>query len=574
MKNESEAEYAIKLLQMLCEEKTLEPLGGEKTESPHALLFQQASDVAQKIRILRSRAIDSHSEKVDVAEKLKTATRELAEERKQNEQLIASLKHQLRSPVASVVAASKLLAKQLGENPPESFEGLATALAALNLSIEEISLHAADAHVAAAESSRPVELFSFVQRQLLIMGQYATSRETQFHSGIEIPAGIVVQPLVEQFTLLFSYLAKLSLDWSTGPTCLVRGGCRILSPTRVGFSLALGPVRAELDSEASSAEWQLARRKAQAMGGTLGLASIPGGSSFLELQLPLERVDVQTGSLDQAAALEGIQLLLVEDEPFQRKVHQQLAQKLGCHVTTAESTDDALQICAKNPIDVILTDLRMPKRSGIELVRALRQGKAGKKTTRLPVVGFTAGVTPQAREQALGAGMFEVVNKPWDARQLETTLAGAMLAPHASRHPKLVFLHERIPGLLFATPVLDTKVWHSYSSVACAQVELLSHIENLEIQFASDMENILSPPEGESEAVQAGQACFTLAGRAAVTGALQVQARANILEKRYLESIPWQGFLPQIMELARAIQQALSAMQTEAKEMLDAGNGP
>jgi CheY-like chemotaxis protein len=73
---------------------------------------------------------------------------------------------------------------------------------------------------------------------------------------------------------------------------------------------------------------------------------------------------------------------------------------------------------AGRPFDVVLMDLHMPELDGLAATRALRASGL-----RVPVVGLTATVLDDVRQQARDAGLDEVMAKPIDAAQLKALLA-------------------------------------------------------------------------------------------------------------------------------------------------------
>ncbi len=84
-------------------------------------------------------------------------------------------------------------------------------------------------------------------------------------------------------------------------------------------------------------------------------------------------------------------------------------------VLTASSGREALEICAKNDVDIILLDVMMPEMDGFEVCRAL---KSNPKTHHIPVVMVTALDQPSDRVKGLEAGADDFLTKPPDDMQL------------------------------------------------------------------------------------------------------------------------------------------------------------
>ena len=99
-------------------------------------------------------------------------------------------------------------------------------------------------------------------------------------------------------------------------------------------------------------------------------------------------------------------LLLVDDEPFQRRVLREVLRSVGFrHMTEAETGHDALLKMADDAYDVILSDVQMPGMNGLELLRQIRSGQ-----TPRPRDSRFLIVTSFSNTEVLGAAMALDVN--------------------------------------------------------------------------------------------------------------------------------------------------------------------
>ena len=124
-------------------------------------------------------------------------------------------------------------------------------------------------------------------------------------------------------------------------------------------------------------------------------------------------------------------VLLADDEPSIVKVVEMLLKRSGYEVLTARDGEEALQICRSEKLDAAILDLMMPKRSGLEVCKLLRQEEG---TRTLPIVLYT-GKGKEMKEETLrewGANAF--VDKTEDGRVLLSKLAAA-IAEGASGGP-------------------------------------------------------------------------------------------------------------------------------------------
>ena len=114
-------------------------------------------------------------------------------------------------------------------------------------------------------------------------------------------------------------------------------------------------------------------------------------------------------------------ILVVDDEPKLREVLAAALQELGYQTRTAESGAAALEQFENDPVDLVLSDLRMPGMSGQQLLAELRR-----RAPNVPVVLMTAYGTVKDAVQAIKDGAFDYISKPFEIDELEATIAKAL----------------------------------------------------------------------------------------------------------------------------------------------------
>ncbi|ACL56681.1 hybrid sensor histidine kinase/response regulator [Methylobacterium nodulans] len=103
-------------------------------------------------------------------------------------------------------------------------------------------------------------------------------------------------------------------------------------------------------------------------------------------------------------------LLLVDDSDFFREMLTPVLKAAGYRVTTAASAEEALAILSgETRIDIVVSDLDMPGRSGFDLVEAMRV--ASPRIAALPVIALAASVAPEVIERARALGVADFVAK-------------------------------------------------------------------------------------------------------------------------------------------------------------------
>jgi PAS domain S-box-containing protein len=167
---------------------------------------------------------------------------------------------------------------------------------------------------------------------------------------------------------------------------------------------------------------------AKLMAGEVGVTSEPGKGSIFWAELPLEPVMTEDFEIHISThgndALQGIRVLMVEDNPVNMMIAVALLERWGAIVDQADDGPSALHAVdhawqSGNPFDVVLMDVQMPGMSGHEVTRRLRRRYD---RDELPIVALTAAALVSEREDALDAGMNDFLTKPIDAERLRRTL--------------------------------------------------------------------------------------------------------------------------------------------------------
>ena len=155
----------------------------------------------------------------------------------------------------------------------------------------------------------------------------------------------------------------------------------------------------------------ITKKLAEMMSGAVGFASEEGvGSTFwLEIEAPpTEALAEAPETLDPV--LEGLRVLIVEDNPTNRMIATKLLQSLGAEVTTAADGYLGVEAAEQGDFHLILMDVQMPGIDGLEAARRIRA--LGGAAAETPIVALTANVLAHQRRAYLDAGMDGVVGKP------------------------------------------------------------------------------------------------------------------------------------------------------------------
>jgi two-component system chemotaxis response regulator CheY len=118
--------------------------------------------------------------------------------------------------------------------------------------------------------------------------------------------------------------------------------------------------------------------------------------------------------------------LIADQSEIIRKVARHYLEQLSYDVVEADSADDALALCRNNKIDVLILDWRLPGKTPVEFLTALRF--SGENTRRPLVIYSTSENDPADISRAFSAGADTYMLKPFDRSAFLETLSNAGLA--------------------------------------------------------------------------------------------------------------------------------------------------
>lgn len=171
----------------------------------------------------------------------------------------------------------------------------------------------------------------------------------------------------------------------------------------------------------------ICRQLVDLLGGELRHESRPGQGGCFQLELPLNLPVPLVTSASAAVRVTGpalrepgqCRVLIVEDNPINQLVTRGMLLKLGYQVRTADNGSQALDVLRHESIDAVLLDCQMPVMDGFATCRALRNLPG---CQSLPVLAITAHSHSGDRERCLAAGMSDYLAKPVRFEQLRSLL--------------------------------------------------------------------------------------------------------------------------------------------------------
>jgi len=132
------------------------------------------------------------------------------------------------------------------------------------------------------------------------------------------------------------------------------------------------------------------------------------GKKGFELSSTILSDSFKTDYEDQ---LQGIKVLLVEDNEINQEVAQEILQGVGMVVTIANNGKVATEMISNNKYDIVLMDVHMPVMNGYDATRVIRSDPSFKD---LPIIAITANALKGEKEKCIQAGMNDYIAKPID----------------------------------------------------------------------------------------------------------------------------------------------------------------
>ncbi|MGE3780006.1 MAG: ATP-binding protein, partial [Pirellulaceae bacterium] len=403
-----------------------------------------------------------------VLERARKARSEAEEANKAKSRFVANISHEIRTPLNAIIGFSDLLSASPLSNEQAQYmrtiSSSATVLLSLVNNVLDLSRIEAGKMTLVTEEFRLQDLLASV---VSVLGPQASAKGLYLRVG-ELPTGIdtllgdrdhVTQVLINLIAnaIKFTEHGSVTVDISTD---LMSEDCVILTwhISDTGVGMTKEAATRIFDSFAQADEdirrryggtglgTAIAKELVERMNGEIGVESAPGRGSRFWFSLGFRRPDSECSRPDgiQVAAtrrdevvpmLDPIpttaspaarvaRVLVVEDNPANRRVAAKILELGGYEVHVADSGPSALVNVACESYDLLLLDMELPGINGLDVLKRLR----ARYGDEVRAVILTANATAEARELCLAAGVDGFLTKPISARTFLTTIEATLTA--------------------------------------------------------------------------------------------------------------------------------------------------
>jgi PAS domain S-box-containing protein len=377
-------------------------------------------------------------------------------------EFLANMSHELRTPLTSIIGFTSLAAEQgdLTDLTRNYVERVSDASRALLCTVNDIldfsKLEAGQVSI----QPQPVGLSKLCRSTLDLFTPQAGAKDLDLTLDEDSGAGgivIAIDPDRIRQILLNLVSNAVKFTGAGGVILRTRYDERILSVDVIDTGGGIPKDKQDLlFKRFSQVDGSLTRAQGgtglglaickglvEAMGGEIGVESRMGEGSRFWFKIPACLANLPQASADgvtlERPMFDGARVLVVDDHPANRELARLFLVGVGAEVSEACDGEEAVQLAAEWPFDVILMDLRMPKLDGPGALQRIRAIPGPNDAT--PILAFTADADPANAGKLAALGFQDVVAKPVEAAALIATVGRATAFDQDQSNQEIVRAH-------------------------------------------------------------------------------------------------------------------------------------
>lgn len=343
---------------------------------------------------------------------------------------LSNMSHELRTPLNGVIAVTELLEQsELSPAQREMTSIIQSSSDQLRRLVGDILDLARVESGEFAVSETPMMLAETVEDVRNLLALQAQEKGLSLVSDIQIDGDVRVLGDLLRLKQVLTNLVSNAVKFTERGAVTLRlartaSGFRFeVSDTGIGFSEEQQAVIFERFRQADGSITRkfggtglglaISRELVTAMGGELECQGQAGQGATFWFTLPLQVLEQACEAEPSSQTdVDITRVLVVDDNPTNRRVAELLLQSIGSEVVCAEDGHQAVEIFLHERFDAVLMDMMMPVMDGIAATQAIRRIEQGRNLDRTPVVMLTANNLPEHVAASLDAGADIHLAKP------------------------------------------------------------------------------------------------------------------------------------------------------------------
>lgn len=413
------------------------------------LAEERTEELLQQTQELNDELIQKKSELEDNVKKLEEAKKKVEEGSKAKTEFLSTMSHEIRTPMNAIIGMTNLLAK---DNPREDqLEQLEildfsakTLLSLINDVLDFSKIESGKIEFEDLDFDLPyllkgiIESFRFNTQKKgialkleveddvpeVLLGDSArltqilnnlVSNAVKFTDEGEVKIGVKKKGEEDEKVSLQFYVSDTGVGISKDKQEKI---FESFTQERTDTSRIFGGTGLGLT---------ISKKLVDLQGGSIRVESTKGEGSTFFVDLTYELGDesqvdkLQSDKRISSKSLEGIKVLLVEDNLINQKVMTRFLEKWNMEITVANNGNEALKKVAEEHFHIILMDLQMPMMDGYQSSQAIRTIDDQRKRN-IPIIALTAAALKEVKEKVYASGMNDFITKPFNPVELQEKL--------------------------------------------------------------------------------------------------------------------------------------------------------
>ncbi|WP_051295014.1 ATP-binding protein [Maridesulfovibrio bastinii] len=371
---------------------------------------------------------------------LKEAKKAAENANKSKNEFLANMSHELRTPLNGVIGMLQLLTMSttLDATQKEYTDyALESCMRLTNLVGDILDLSKIEAGSLAIRNT-PIDMLAMVNSLKKLFNPAAYKAAIDFKTNISSTVPAIVIGDENRLHQILSNIIGNSIKFTqSGYVELDIDSLKNKNPKRINliFTIKDSGIGIEQNSieklfepftqgdEGNAKKFQgaglglaIVKKLVKIMDGKLDMTSEKGLGTTVSISLPFYIEQANNNEKDQSQLINfdttDITLLIVEDDKINQLAIKKNLEKYGYAIITADNGFQSIEKLKEYNFDLILMDIQMPVMTGIEATKAIREGKAGKNNTKIPIIAVTAYAMSGDEQIFINAGMTDYIAKP------------------------------------------------------------------------------------------------------------------------------------------------------------------